>query len=142
MIPLLMLLMAPTNTIDFAALRWEARLIVLHAATADDDAMTTQRARLDDARDALRERDVRIIRLVGDQAWIDDQPLDGAVARTARERFRITPDAFTVLLIGKDGGVKLRESEPVETRRIIDLIDSMPMRQQEMRERPASRGSN
>jgi hypothetical protein len=142
MIPLLMLLMSSTNTIDFAALRWEARLIVLQAATADDDAMTTQRARLDNARDALRERDVRIIRIVADQAWIDDQPLDGAVAQVARERFRIAPDAFAVLLIGKDGGVKLRESEPVEARRIIDLIDSMPMRQQEIRERPASRGSN
>jgi hypothetical protein len=36
------------------------------------------------------------------------------------------------LLIGKDGGVKLRSSEPVSVKDIFGLIDSMPMRRQEM----------
>ncbi len=32
----------------------------------------------------------------------------------------------------KDGGVKLRSSEPVSTKDLFGLIDSMPMRRQEM----------
>jgi len=39
---------------------------------------------------------------------------------------------FQVLLIGKDGGVKLRSSGPVSMKDLFGLIDSMPMRQQEM----------
>ena len=40
-----------------------------------------------------------------------------------------------ILLVGKDGGVKLRSEEPVSIQRIFDLIDSMPMRRREMREK-------
>ncbi|WP_265499986.1 DUF4174 domain-containing protein [Paracoccus beibuensis] len=39
--------------------------------------------------------------------------------------------AFRVLLIGKDGGVKLRRDRPVDASEIIGLIDTMPMRQRE-----------
>jgi hypothetical protein len=35
-------------------------------------------------------------------------------------------------LIGKDGTVKLRSAEPVPVKDIFGLIDSMPMRRQEM----------
>jgi hypothetical protein len=50
-----------------------------------------------------------------------------------RRRFSVAPDKFAVLLIGKDGGVKLRKSEPVERREFYALIDRMPMRIQEAR---------
>ena len=43
--------------------------------------------------------------------------------------------AFEVLLIGKDGGVKLRRDKPVAAFEITALIDTMPMRQDEMRRR-------
>ena len=40
---------------------------------------------------------------------------------------------FGVVLIGKDGGVKLESSVPVKTAKLFDLIDSMPMRIHEMK---------
>ena len=50
-----------------------------------------------------------------------------------------TPGApFWIVLIGKDGGVKLR-SDDAGLDQIFDLIDSMPMRQAEMREQEARR---
>lgn len=46
---------------------------------------------------------------------------------------------FSVLLIGKDGGVKKVWNEveklPVKVQEIFEIIDSMPMRQQEMRDK-------
>jgi hypothetical protein len=39
--------------------------------------------------------------------------------------------------IGKDGGVKLRSAEPVAAGDFFALIDTMPMRRREMRERAA-----
>jgi ATP-dependent Zn protease len=40
---------------------------------------------------------------------------------------------FTVILIGKDNGEKMRSHEPVTLIRLFDLIDNMPMRKDEIR---------
>lgn len=56
-------------------------------------------------------------------------------ARIFFDHFRIPPDLFTVMLIGKDGGIKLSQTSPVTNTELFELIDAMPMRRQEMRER-------
>ena len=43
-----------------------------------------------------------------------------------------------MVLIGKDGGEKLRSHEIVSPETLCRLIDSMPMRQEEMRERASA----
>jgi hypothetical protein len=53
-----------------------------------------------------------------------------------RALFRVEPEDFQVLLIGKDGGVKLRRREIVNPQEIFRLVDSMPMRRLEA---PAAR---
>ena len=56
-----------------------------------------------------------------------------AEQRDIRARYKVPPTAFTVILIGKDGGEKLRSREPLSAARLFAAIDEMPMRQQEMR---------
>ncbi len=58
-----------------------------------------------------------------------------AVAELARlrRRYDVAPDGFAVLLIGKDGGVKLRSARPLDRPTLFATIDAMPMRQAEMR---------
>lgn len=41
---------------------------------------------------------------------------------------------FQTVLVGKDGGVKARQSESLDIKAFFDEIDSMPMRQQEMQQ--------
>ena len=41
-----------------------------------------------------------------------------------------------MILIGKDGGEKQRWSEPVEPQEFFQIIDAMPMRQDEMKHSP------
>ncbi|MEO6803277.1 MAG: DUF4174 domain-containing protein [Granulicella sp.] len=50
-----------------------------------------------------------------------------------RERFKVRHANFTVILIGKDGGEKLRSRSVLPYERLASTIDSMPMRQQEMK---------
>lgn len=53
-----------------------------------------------------------------------------------RERYGLTGDTAQLLLIGKDGGVKQRQTAPnFSLQRMYALIDTMPMRQEEMRSR-------
>ena len=63
----------------------------------------------------------------------DGEALDPAEARLWRERFRVPSGAFSVILVGKDGGVKLERQDRTSLEEIFALIDSMPMLQQEMR---------
>jgi hypothetical protein len=56
-------------------------------------------------------------------------------AAAVRERFGVARSDFTVILVGKDGGEKLRDSKPLTYARLQATIDAMPMRRQEMKER-------
>ncbi len=44
------------------------------------------------------------------------------------------PAGFMLVLVGKDGGIKLRKPSPWDVREITRSIDKMPMRQREIRE--------
>ncbi len=41
--------------------------------------------------------------------------------------------SFTFILVGRDGGEKLRSSEVVSAEKLFGLIDAMPMRKDEMK---------
>ena len=71
---------------------------------------------------ALQERDV-VVQTMTPEAARRDRPDLGVKAQTA----------FEVLLVGKDGGVKLRRETAVAPSEITALIDTMPMRRAEMR---------
>ena len=53
---------------------------------------------------------------------------------TLHHRFRVAPRDFAAILLGKDGGEKLRSATPISIERLNGTIDAMPMRRQEMRE--------
>ena len=84
----------------------------------------------------MMDRDLRIIQIIGsDKILIDSEPLAADNIVTIRQQLRLENRVFQLLLIGKDGTVKLRSEKPVSISDIFGLIDSMPMRQQEMRKK-------
>ncbi len=50
-----------------------------------------------------------------------------------RQTLGVEPSGFAVVLIGKDGGVKRKETKPIDPNVLFETIDTMPMRRQEMR---------
>jgi hypothetical protein len=48
-----------------------------------------------------------------------------------RRQLAVEGDSFAMLLIGKDGGVKVRSAQPLTAEHLFTTIDQMPMRQQE-----------
>jgi uncharacterized protein YajQ (UPF0234 family) len=79
------------------------------------------------------ERDLMVLEILeqGDSRAGDRVLLRKAVEEI-RRRFDVRSDSFQLILIGKDGAVKLRSDKPVAVKDIFKLIDSMPMRRQEM----------
>ena len=105
-----------------AALSLSPHRLVVVVGRPDDPRVQAQTAMLARAQAALTERDV-IVQSLSPEAARRDR-VDLGVASTT---------AFEVLLIGKDGGVKLRRRGPVDPAELSSLIDTMPMRQQEMK---------
>ena len=68
--------------------------------------------------------------------------LDPQTSQSLRKKFNIPRGEFTVILVGKDGGIKLKRQEHTQLNDIFALIDAMPMRQEEMRQKIRGRESN
>ena len=63
---------------------------------------------------------------------LDGQVIDTSQARRLLSEFGIGANTFSAVLIGKDGGEKLRVNEVPDLRAIFAVIDGMPMRSAEM----------
>jgi hypothetical protein len=68
------------------------------------------------------------------ESFFEDGP-EGSAA--ARGRFRVEDGPFAAVLVGRDGGEKHRSTEPVVPEGLFEVIDAMPMRRREMREKGA-----
>jgi len=97
--------------------RWTHRPIIVFA-NPTDPRLEQQMERFDLAGPELKDRDNILI-------------VDTAEGSALRDRFR--PGTFTIILVGKDGGEKFRRDGLVDPDELNALIDTMPMRRQEMR---------
>jgi hypothetical protein len=119
---------------QLAEQQWEHRVLIVFAPEAGDARYQQQKAVWNDNFDEMFDRDMLFVPVF---AATDSHTKKGAVSentrQTLRKRFNIGDDEFRVVLIGKDGGSKLRLERPASTSDLFPLIDSMPMRQREMR---------
>lgn len=124
---------APMN-MDLNDYRWKNRLLLLFAPSSDVNEFKGQKRELQSQWEGVLDRDLIIMEifLKGDSRLMNDQ-LSQESGEQLRRQFRVEPDRFEVILIGKDGTVKLRNSGQVPVSDLFGLIDAMPMRQDEMR---------
>ena len=123
---------------------WKKRILVLCDLTAGDAAarfMDRMANRLDPA--GLKDRDLFLVHVKQKPAlevWVpseaeqaprafSDPAAHGAYVKLAKCQAHKTQ----LVLIGKDGGVKQRWTDPPAKKDIYNLIDAMPMRMQELR---------
>lgn len=120
---------------DIEDLRWQYRPLIVSAPGGDTEDLARQRTILSGESDGLEERDMAVIVLDGAtvQSWLGPSVL--ATADAVRAQLGLPKDRFSVVLVGKDGGIKLRSADPVAVEQIFALIEGMPMRRREMRER-------
>jgi len=109
------------NETDLSEFVWKNRPIVIFADSENDPAFIEQIELLRARPEALAERDVVVL---SDTTPDTLSPL----------RKKLRPRGFMLVLIGKDGGIKLRKPRPWTVREITRVIDKMPMRQREIRE--------
>ena len=117
-------------------MRWNERVLVVASPRGLDAGSSLQVGRFLAARAGLVDRELRVVRLLGNEAGrMAGRTLDGRTTRTLRERWDLDDRSWSVALIGKDGGVKERWSKLVEPESVFELIDRMPMRRSELEAR-------
>jgi hypothetical protein len=127
-------LAAATVSDPLQNLVWERRVLVVLAPTPDDARAAETRRRFDGRTCEAADRDLTMVLAPArGEGRIDERPLTRAEVDTLRARFRAGGKDFLVVLVGKDGGEKLRLAEPPALEQVFALIDGMPMRRAEMR---------
>ncbi len=112
---------------------WQNRVVLLFSPSADNAAFEKQNAMLNNAKDALAERDIIVWRIIHHQSVsVNGEHKVHLGTPPFYEYFDIPNDSATLILLGKDGGEKLRETLPVSNDALFSLIDSMPMRAKEI----------
>lgn len=130
----------------FSTLQWKARALVL-TGNADDPMVAEQMRIFRENIEGLKERDIALIRFLYDnldeidglsdfdyRGWYD---MDAAEQGFMEDQLGTDNNKFSVVLVGKDGELKrvwAPENHSVSIEWIFGLIDSMPMREREMRD--------
>jgi len=119
---------------------WKNRLLLVFAPSEDDARYRGLEEALREHGDAIVERDLLVFRVLENGvSRLGRSTINAQSASLLRDRFSVNPGQFLVVLVGKDGGEKLRRGGEVDITEICSLIDSMPMRQREMGERRAKK---
>lgn len=131
------LFMTITHTIEAQGLddyQWKNRILLLVDESSGSDVLTSQLAALTADQKALTERDLIIFRVTPNMVYTSDRTKTELNPQRIYEDCDLDTDFNGVVLLGKDGGVKMREPFEVAAQRIYGLIDGMPMRRRETRE--------
>jgi hypothetical protein len=106
--PFLLLLFLVLSIVPPLPAAPDQRILLIAAPSLNDDAYRTQAALLLPALAGLNERDFVV-------------------------QIQFSTKSFSVVLIGKDGGEKLRRATPLSPEELFAIVDAMPMRRAEMR---------
>ena len=137
---LALVLMAATLQTSLAqglsGIRWEYRPLLLFTPTKTDENLSRQTPLLADAIRGVEDRRLAVYVVERDRVFtLYGAPAPGIDHDTLRDRFSVPDAQFRVVLIGLDGGAKLTSDEVVPIEKLFGLIDGMPMRQREIRQR-------
>lgn len=114
------------ENVDLNEFLWIKRPIAVFADSPADPRFIQQMELLHERAEELAERDVVVL--------TDTNP-EGR----SKLRQKLRPRGFMLALVIKDGTVYLRKPVPWDVREISRVIDKLPMRQQEIRERREQR---
>lgn len=114
-------------------LQWRYRPLFIFAPHPEAPPYRELQQAIERLRGAIEEREMALIEVFDNGVRWRQRRFQPEVAHELRQRFGVAAGEFQLLLVGKDGGVKARKSSGEALAELFALIDTMPMRRQEMR---------
>ncbi len=122
---------------DLKKHRWEHRIVIIKTTDVHSKTYQEQRKEFNTALQELAERRLVMYTIEGETfSFINpkntEQNTSGEL--TGKLKSILNADTtFEVILLGLDGGIKLQQTQVLTRKELFRIIDSMPMRRNEMR---------
>lgn len=127
-------------SMDLNQFKWENRLLLLFAPQDNDLSFRALYREISAQPLEISDRHLVVFRILeSGPSYMGKTRIEPRTAAILREKLAVPVGDFTCILIGKDGGVKLKQNAQIQLVDIFALIDAMPMRREEMRKK--SQGS-
>lgn len=119
--------------------RWNNRLLLIFAPSIEDPVFVNADNTLKKNIDGVIDRDLTILYIFEEsQSIYGDSLINQKTSKYLREKFYAATSKTTFILLGKDGGEKMRTINQFSIDRLFTRIDEMPMRRSELEERTFS----
>ena len=127
---------AIAKPLDLSQFQWKNRLLFLFAPNRNHPMFDSLHNSLSAQKAEVADRDLVIFEILeSDPSSMNSNYLASEAALSLRKRYNVSQGEFSVLLVVKDVGIKLNRQEQTRFEDIFALIDTMPMRQEEMRQK-------
>lgn len=111
--------------------KWKNRLVFIFATDENNQKYQNIQAQLEKNKRDLTERDIIVFKVFRDKVIYQNNQLNKKAADDLRKRYSIDLSDFNLVLVGKDGTEKMKDNQ-ANLSEIFPLIDSMPMRKNEL----------
>ncbi|MCP4884145.1 MAG: DUF4174 domain-containing protein [Flavobacteriales bacterium] len=116
---------------------WNDRILIVKAESEASKTYQNQIEELRNSSSALKERKLMIYQVIGNKYELVDYDNpeiigSGEVSNQMNVNILNKKIPFEIILIGLDGGIKLKKSDIIRKEELFNLIDSMPMRSSEL----------
>lgn len=118
---------------NIADYQWKKRLVFLVDETMKTPAMCSQLKMFSTKTKELEERETLLFQLTPNTIVLSNEEKSTLSPKEVYASLSISKDFKGVILVGKDGGVKLKKDFEVPPDAVFSLIDGMPMRKSEMK---------
>lgn len=139
LIVLFLIPMIAADAQDLSEHRWKNRLVLILMISQETATLKEQYKIFSKDVEGLRERKLVIYTLTPDQfsktKYVKEDMVNTSWVESSNvfKRYKKEGNDFEVVLIGLDGGTKLRQTEILKNDKLFAIIDGMPMRRAEIR---------
>jgi len=125
-----------TMAMDLAQFQLKNRLLLIFSPDDNDSLFKKLQSEIIAQEAEVEDRDLVVFEILErGQSRMNTAHLDQEAVDSIRKRLAVPQSTFRVILIGKDGGMKLERDDQVGLEEIFERIDSMPMRKNEIRQK-------
>lgn len=117
--------------------KWENRILIVKRSDVKSTKYQEQLEEFNNSNEELIDRKLIMYKITGDDFVLADfnnsgQHDSGKITRILNEKILNKKEKFEVILIGLDGEIKLHQTEILLKEDLYKIIDSMPMRRNEL----------
>ncbi|GMN09226.1 DUF4174 domain-containing protein [Croceitalea sp. MTPC9] len=132
------LMISTLNAQNLEDYRWKNRILIIQTSNAADNQYKSQIEELVGLEQEFKERKLVIFKILEDKYtlknYLEKKNTESWQSITKQfKEYLEKHSKFQILLIGLDGGTKLRQKTVLKSSELFNIIDAMPMRSSEIR---------